>query len=659
MQEIDFHAVRIHEGFWNDRLQMNATEAIYYQWEQLERTRNIDNFRILAQKKEGFRWGWFYSDSDAHKWLDAACRIYANMPSSKLKTLIDEFTSILSEVQQDDGYLFTYNQYFFPTKRWQNLQIEHELYTLGHLIEAGVYHAVAMNSDKFLMVARKTADLVYSDFIHQNPKKTPGHQEIELALIALYRLTKDVKYLDLAEHFLYQRGKIHFFGAHFLKNTLSTGFRLHQVNKAKHKYRKEHPEDRDFEIPEHVKFKPPRGMSVRSFYLFLTGKYNQQHKPLLQQTVPEGHAVRLGYFEAAAAMLCRERPNFALQATLEQCWDHMVQKRMFVTGGIGAIPLIEGFGYDYEMDPYYAYCETCAALGCIFWNWEMGLLTGKAQYADLIEWQLYNAASSGIAFDGKSYLYRNPLASAGDLRRESWYGTPCCPSNVSRTWASLGKYIYSYDADSITIHQFIGNATKIPIQGGIELQLVSGYPYDGKVSIKCLGRNKPIKFALKLRIPSWCENYELSLNGMPINFNDIENSHSSQEPPLCASGYTPYLAKYGVLNREWSNNDEIEFISHMAIQIHQPDPRAKQLVGKFAVSRGPLVYCIENIDNPNIGIASEKVDLASFKLEQRPDLFGGIKIIVGFNENGKKITAIPYYLWDNRGISDMTVYLTS
>lgn len=658
MKELEFGNVKISDRFWNPRLEMNGKTAIFYQWEQLENTKNIDNFRILAGDKTGFRRGFFYCDSDAFKWLDAASRIYANTKDEKLKQKIDELTDLIQRCQDDDGYIYTYNQMHFPDMMWKNLQIEHELYCLGHLIEAGVYHNYATGEKKLLECAKKSANLIYRDFIRRGPKFTPGHQEIEIALLLLGKSLDDEesgeKYTALAEQLLMKRGKIDNFFKHMAGNALSQLRRARGVKKQLKAFEKKHPDAVEFSLPEHVKSKMPLGLGFRSLHLFGSGKYNQQHKPVIEQTVPEGHSVRYAYMMTGATKLLRTCPNGDLLKTIENAWDHMVQKRMFPTGGIGSIPIIEGFGYDYELNPFYAYCETCAALGCLFWNWELTLVTNKPKFSDLFEWQLYNASLSGIALNGTSYLYRNPLASKEDIKRESWYGTPCCPSNVSRFWASLGKYLIGYDESNIWCHQYIGHAVSVPIAGKtVGINMESSFPWKGKAKMT-FEVPDPVEFNLWIRIPSWCSGYSIKVNG---HIYEEDNDFTPKSVIHTACGYNPYDATEKMIKRTWNDGDTIEIEYKMDIRILSFHSRVKSGKDRALLTRGPVVYCLESVDNPEIDIFTDIIDSDSLKARKVSQLLNGIVKIEGKTQTGKIVNAIPYYAWANRGLSSMNTYL--
>src|SRR5215207_1979949 len=484
MQELTARQVHVNDQFWSPRLAVNAQKAIFHQWEQLEATRCIDNFRIAAGEKDGFREGFFFADSDAYKWLDAAARIYALHAQAELAAVMDSFIALLGRAQTPDGYLFTYNQIHFPNQRWVNLQIEHELYCHGHLIEAGVSHYEATGRRDLLDLCIKAADLLVRDFLNASNDKTCGHEEIEIALIRLYRVTGNEQYLELARRFVERRGRIPFFPLHLWRQFNSYNKRKEYLNALRKTYLTEHPDYASFHLPGDNYAKKPRFSKQRWYLNVFPGFYAQQHAPIRKQTVPVGHSVRFGYLETALAMILREQSDEVLLSTLEQAWERMVTRRMYITGGLGSAPEIEGFGADYELDPEYAYAETCASIASLLWNWEMTLLTNEPRYSDLFEWQLYNATSVGMGQNGDTYLYNNPLAVHGGVTRQGWYVVPCCPSNLSRTFADLGKYIYSVEENHLWVHQYISSETRLEGEEPTSIRIESGLPWSGKVKIR-------------------------------------------------------------------------------------------------------------------------------------------------------------------------------
>jgi uncharacterized protein len=654
MFELPASQISIQDTFWTPRLMVNAQVTIYQQWQQLESTRCIDNFRLAAGKKDGFREGWFFADSDAFKWLDAAARVYSCWPLEDLRVLMSNFIGLLGEVQMEDGYLFTYNQIHFPGERWGNLMIEHELYCHGHLIEAGVSHFEATGEKTALHIASTAADLLVKDFLKSGPDRTSGHEEVEIALLRLYGVTHRDQYLELASQFLERRGKDHLFSLHVLAQNVRVARRTKIVQDQRRNYLARHPEPKHFTLPADNFAKKPRYAKLRWLVSALTGKYFQQHVPIRNQTVPVGHSVRFAYLETAIAMLHRLKCDGTLLSAQKMAWEHMVNRRMYITGGIGSLPELEGFGRDYELDPETAYAETCAALGSLFWNWEMLLNTGEACYSDLFEWQLYNAAAVGMGLGGDSYLYNNPLACQGGVTRRPWFRVPCCPSNLSRTWASLGKYIYSYDEKNLWVNQYIGNQMTIPGRRW-EVQLVSDLPWTGKVSFS-FDQVDPSNFIVYFRIPSWANVKYININGRP--FTPAHFTFSSVAKRIRPTGIDPHQSWFLPVQRDWLPGDVVDLFFEMPILLHSASPRTRGLKGKIALSRGPLVYCLESVDNPNMDIFNSRIDTNSIQAESAPALLGGIWVLRGKLMDDKEFTAIPYYLWANRGESQMTVWIS-
>jgi uncharacterized protein len=639
-------------GYWYDCLAVNAQKAIYHQWDQLVASGCIENFRIAAGESKAFREGWFFADSDAFKWLDAAARIYATQPSPRLEILMNDFISLIERAQMPDGYIYTYNQIHFPNVRWENLQIEHELYCHGHLIEAGVSHKEATGRDNLLDIAIKAADRIVADFNKKGPAYTPGHQEIEIALLRLFALTSERGYRDIAQQFIEQRGRQKGFGLSIFKQNGSSDQRKKKVAEQREIYLLAHPEYKPFQVPPGNEAKKPPFIDQRWMLNAISGKYFQQHTPIRKQTTPVGHSVRFAYLETAIAMLAQDGKDPSLLETLEKAWHHMVTRRMYVTGGIGSLPALEGFGCDYELDPEIAYTETCAALGSMFWNWEMTQLTGKAQYSDLFEWQLYNASRVGMGLNGDTYFYNNPLTCHGGVTRQAWYEVPCCPSNISRTWADIGKYLISENQNNICIHQYVNSETVLEENHGIKLTMQTGFPWQGNIRIQI---DAPEKFEnnIKFRTPSWANAVSVRLNGETLDIHP-QTPHTNEQT---SSGFDPRNSSYHDIFREWKPGDTIELNFDMDIQLRRAHPKVKGHAGKVAVTAGPLVYCLESVDNPDADIFNVKVDIATLSLQFNENLLGGCNIITAKSDNGQPLTFIPYYLWGNRGASQMTVWV--
>ncbi len=643
---LNFKEVEITGGFWDEVLRNNAETAIFHQWDELESSGSIENFRIAAGESDHFRTGFFFSDSDVFKWLDAASRISIHRPSSKLKGRIDELTGLIRRAQATDGYLYTYNQILFPDKRWIALQIEHELYCHGHLIEACLAHDAAFPEEDMLAVASRAADLICDVFMDKPAHFQPGHQEIELALLGLYERTGNIRYLRMARQFLERRGRVHGHGLRLLGATINSGLRGQSVSKREKNHRVAHPEKTPFILPPMNEAHSNFSIMLRFLGSSLSGKYFQTHRPIQQQKEAVGHSVRFGYTMAAETRLLRINKK-DLQA-LEALWREMVTKRMYVTGGLGSLPVIEGFGRDYELDPKLAYAETCATIASLLWDWELLQSTGKPQYADLFEWQLYNAALVGVGLNGQCYLYNNPLASDGELTREPWFRIPCCPSNISRIFAALGGYLYTYDDDSLTMQQYVSSRMADDTPAPLQIEVESGFPFKTEAVIKVLKAKPDTK--LTLRIPGWCAGGTIRINEKEIQIPLAENDQLQT-----AGGYSPFGGRYFTLDEPVKAGDVINVSFEQSVRVHHTDPHVGLGEQDTAISYGPLVYCAEDKDNPDINLESESLDITSFQPSASPDL-EGITMLAGKDANGHPVQLIPYYAWANRGQSKMRVF---
>jgi hypothetical protein len=502
-----------------------------------------------------------------------------------------------------------------------------------------------------LEAATRAANLLVEVFGDAGPEATPGHQEIEIALIKLYRVTGQKDYLDLAEAFIERRGRIPRFAAHIFQQNRRADQRTAQAEAQRAAYRADHPGQATV-LPETNAAPKPRGIEARFMLSALRGQYFQQHRPVRQQTVPVGHAVRFAYLETATAMLARARGDESLRPALEAAWSHMVERRMHVSGGIGSLPVIEGFGRDYELDPEVAYAETCAALGCLFWNWEMSLLSGQAAYADLFEWQLYNAAAVGMGLDGRRYLYNNPLACRGGVTRRAWYEVPCCPSNLSRTWAHLGRYLYSTGPGALWVHQYVGSRARLAPDLDAEVEVTSALPEQGRVTLR-LAPATPAPFTVHLRIPSWAGPGQIAVNGQPVTAEPPNRG----PVPQTASGVAPQAAWYLPLARTWSAGDRIEMVWSLPVVARRAHPQVRALRGRVALTRGPVVYCLESVDNPGLDLFEVQVEPATFQPAFDAELLGGVWVLRGQTGQGRPCTAIPYQAWANRGPSQMAVWV--
>jgi hypothetical protein len=489
-------------------------------------------------------------------------------------------------------------------------------------------------------LAERSARLIVCEFKDAGPERTSGHEEVEIALLRLYRIAREPEYLETARNLLERRGRTKSFGAKFLGQVLS------QVARSRAADRQKSDKGRlGFEFGENLTRREPPFLMLRALPCFLSGAYQQQDRPMREQVEPKGHAVRWTYLMTAAAMLHRESPDPSILAWMRSAWDRLVEEKMYVTGGIGSLPIVEGFGRPFELDNRYSYSETCAAIGSIMWNRELSLAAGEARYADLIEWQLENAASVGISLSGDRYFYRNPLAADGELERRPWYATACCPSNISRLWAEVPNLVYSRGEGQIRVDQYIGSSARIGAAASVRLD--SSLPWEGHARIEVESASP---YALLLRIPGWADRAQATLGDSPPRI--IER---------------PAERRFGAARFERSEYMALELASgkslisldfSMEISLLRAHPRVGPDVGRVAVARGPIVYCAETADNPGLDLDAVSLDPASLRYAWDEGLFdGGCGTIEGNTDNGKPIKLIPYAFWGNRGPGSMRVWL--
>jgi len=648
-KSIHFSKVPITGGFWGEILHRNAETAIFHQWEELEKSGSIENFRITAGQSEHFRTGFFFSDSDVYKWLDAACRISIHRPSPPLQERILQFTDLIRAAQAEDGYLYTYNQILFPDQRWIALQIEHELYCHGHLIEACLAHNTAFPEQSLLPEAIKAADLICDVFLNQPAHLQPGHQEIELALYGLYERTGEQRYFEMASQFLGRRGRVNGHAWRLLDATIRSGRRSKSVADREKAHWAAYPDQQPFILPPMNEAPSSPGINLRFLGSTLSGKYFQTHRPVKEQKEAVGHSVRFGYTMAAETRRLRlghaAVEDFQAQEAL---WQEMVTRRMYLTGGLGSLPVLEGFGRDFELDPKLAYAETCATLASLFWDWELTTATGKACYADLFEWQLYNAALVGVGQNGQCYLYNNPLASDGSLTREPWFRIPCCPSNISRIFAALSGYLYSYDQNVLTIHQYITSRMETGTDAPLQIAMESGLPFTPEISLTVLECQPGA--SLRLRIPGWAKGVTITRNEIPVSVQ-VE----SPDAIPTAGGYSPFGGSYVALQGPFLPGDRVTLQLKQEITPLRVDPKVRCGARDTALTLGPIVYCAENLDNPGLDLDQVILDVATFTPDLTSDLTG-IPSLIGQDSSGHPIRLIPYFAWANRGQSKMRVF---
>ncbi len=628
-------AVSVEGGFWGQKQELVRKVTMPAEWKQLEAHHHVDNFRITAGEMEGVHQGAVFLDSDLYKWLEAASYYTGKHPEDEwLEERVRELTHLIRKAQMKDGYLNTYYQNFAPERRFTNLWMDHELYCAGHLMEAATAHADATGTDELLGPACKFADLIERTFGPDGRQGMPGHQEIELALMRMHGATGD--YLGTAEYFVYERGKDGDFVKELFKDLQEQAGLSRKVKRKRRDYL-----GADYERQGSyggIPFIRPN-LWARIFENFYSGKYFQAHRPLLEQEVAEGHAVRAMYYYAGAADLYLENQDPELFSALSRIFDNTTEKRTYITGGMGALPVTEGFGKDYEL-PHKSYTETCAAVGSVFFSWRMLLAAGHAKYAEQIERTLYNGFLSGLSLDGRKFFYENPLVSRGGMERKPWYPVACCPPNIARLIASLDKYIYTRNKDGLMVHQYISGEVLMDGDDTTRVRVESGLPWSADVKIT-IHTETPRKFALYLRQPSWATSFHLEVNGSPLE-------------------YEPRPGDYMDIERTWKKGDTVSLKMGMGPRLVHGDPRVKANRGRSAIMYGPLVYCLEDKDNAGIDVHRAVIaNDPDLKAEFRPDLLGGVVAITGRTSEGKTFTAVPYYAWANRGKSHMEVWIRS
>ncbi|HIQ20770.1 MAG TPA: glycoside hydrolase family 127 protein [Planctomycetes bacterium] len=599
LRPVDFSKVTIQSEFWSPRLEANRKATIPHCLEMCETTGRIDNFRHAAgvRPRGPFR-GHIFHDSDVFKVLEGVAYSLHTHPDAKLEARLEEIVDLVRRSQQPDGYLNTWFIVKEPERRWQNLQHAHELYCAGHMFEAAVAHWRATGRRTFLDVACRYADYIDSVFGPGRRHGIAGHPEIELALVKLWRATGDERYLNLARFFVEEHGN------------------------AKHRK--------------------------------LFGAYCQDHAPVREQHEPLGHAVRFLYFYSGVADLAAVDGDPGYIKTMERLWQFIVNKKMYITGGVGVQGHGEGFARPYYLPNYDAYCETCASIAMVFWNHRLALLHGQGRFADLVERLLYNGALSGVSLDGSKFFYVNPLASRGNHHRRPWYGCACCPTNVVRFVASLGQYVYGQMADGagVCVLQYVGGTATVPVGGGsVRLTQKTRYPWEGRVEIQ-VHPHTAEPFTIQVRIPGWCRGAVITLNGQPIEARPHDGFVS--------------------IRRQWTRGDTIVLDLPMPVRQVSADPRVEANVGRLAIMRGPVVYCLEDADNPSPVDQVAVAEGARFRTEFRPDLLGGVTVIqvtgrqqsIVEADDGLRtetrdvtLTAIPYYAWDNRQPGRMVVWV--
>jgi uncharacterized protein len=639
---ISLKDVKIKDNFWSQYQELVRDVVIPYQWEALndnipdaEPSYAIRNFKIAAGEEQGEFGGFVFQDSDLAKWLEAVGYSLAVSPNQELEELADKAIDLIEKAQHEDGYLNTYFTLKEPNKRWTNLLDCHELYCAGHMIEAAVAYYKGTGKRKLLDVMCRFADYIDSVFGTEPGKLRGycGHQEIELALVKLYKATGEDKYLNLAKYFIDERGQE------------PSYFHMEWEKRGG--------------ISHWTKSKTPKP-SV---------DYNQAHLPVREQTAAVGHSVRAVYMYTAMADLAAETGDESLLEACRRLWNNIASKQMYVTGGIGSTAHGEAFTFDYDLPNDTVYAETCASIGLVFFAQRMLQLEAKGVYGDVLERALYNTVVSGMAKDGKHFFYVNPLEVWPEAShknptrhhvkpvRQKWFGCACCPPNVARLLTSLGQYIYTTSDDTIYTHLYIGGEAKLDVAGSkVKLTQVTNYPWSGDVKLK-VSADKESTFTLALRIPGWCREFKIWVNGEELKCREVRDG-------------------YVFLTRKWKNGDKVELVLDMSVDIIQANPKVKSNAGKVALQRGPLVYCLEEADN-GANLQAITLDISKpITANYEESFLGGAVVLTveGTREDENswseelykplqvaektvELKAVPYFMWGNREPGEMLVWM--
>jgi hypothetical protein len=629
IQPVPFTQTEIADGFWAPRIKTNRDVTVSHNLEYCEKTGRVQNFVVAAKKADGAFEGVFgFDDSDVYKVIEGAAYALGLQPDAALDRQLDVVIAKIAAAQEPDGYLYTVGQIGKTAEkpvccvgmtRWVDERTSHELYNAGHLYEAAVAHFEATGKRNLLDVATKNADLLTRVFGPGKNMLVPGHEEVEMGLVKLYRVTGKKEYLDLARFFLDQRGN-------------AKGHELY-------------------------------------------GPYNQDHLPVIQQSTSVGHAVRAAYLYSGMADVAALTGAEGYVPALDRIWTDVVSTKLYLTGGIGAEHEGESMGDDFHLPNRTAYAETCAAIANAMWNYRLFRTHGDARYIDVFERTAYNAILSGVALSGDQFFYVNPLASDAKYAfnadnstgRRPWFQCSCCPPNVARFLASFGSYVYAQGDDGIYVNLFVGGKTRVDLNGRhVELRQVTEYPWKGDVAIS-VQPDAEAEFALHVRVPGWAREqptpsdlykykdgaglpYTLSVNGQPVKAELVRG--------------------YAVLKRRWKAGDRVQLSLPMPVRRVVSDDRVAANKGRVALERGPIVYAVESIDNAGDVFNLVLPDDAVLSAKPRPDLLGGVTVITGRalglypGQDGRTVVtreqdflAVPYSVWSNRGEDRMAVWL--
>ena len=625
--------MKINDNFWTPIQNLIMYVVLPYQSDiledkvpQAEKSHAIQNFRIAAGEAEGEFYGMVFQDSDVAKWLEAVAYALSIKPNKALEQKADELIALIGKAQEPDGYLNTYFIIKEPQHKWQNLLECHELYCSGHMIEAAVAYFQATGKDTFLNIMRRNADLICKRFGEGKTRGIPGHQEIELALYRLYKVTGEPSYLKTAQYFLDERGK----EPSYFEEELASRNWNHWGTKTENR------------------------------------EYAQNHLPVRKQTQAVGHSVRAVYMYTAMAAIATETGDKGLLDACRTLWNNIVNKRMYITGGIGSTHHLESFTIDYDLPNDTIYAETCASVAMVFFARKMLEIEPKGEYADIMEKELYNGVLSGMQLDGKKFFYVNPLevvpGVSGELsgykhalpKRPEWFGCACCPPNVARLLTSLGQYAWGENEQGIYNHLYIGGSANFQVAGGVQIDVTTDYPWENTVTYKVNLLTGVARFKFSIRIPAWSSDWNISVNGKQIQVT-IENGYAN-------------------ITHDWQTGDEVTLTLCLIPRRVYANTKVRATAGCVALMRGAIVYCFEGCDNGD-DLSALRLPRSSKLIEEREksDSLGNLVTIttegvrMASNDELYSFTppesekvmlhAIPYYAWGNRKLGGMRVWI--
>jgi uncharacterized protein len=618
IRPVPLTAVKITDGFWAPRREITRTVTIPHIMQQNELTGRVDNFLKAAKSKPGAYQGQRYNDTDVYKVIEAASWSLVDHPDPALDRKLDELIAIVAAAQEPDGYLYT-PRTVDPANpapgagpaRWSWLHTSHELYDQGHMIEAAVAHYSATGKRTFLAVAVRSANLMTEVFGPDKRRDVPGHEEVELALVKLYRVTSDRKYLELAKFFLDERGQTH--------------------------------------SVEHPQFE-----QGNRFFMYNDLAYRQDQAPVREQTAAVGHAVRATYLYSALTDIATLIDD-TFEGVIDSLFTDVTQKKMYVTGGLGADGRTEAFAAEYAL-PNRAYAETCAAIGGMLWYHRLFLRSGKVDAYDALERTLYNGYLSGVSLAGDRFFYQNPLVSDGRQDRSAYFDVACCPANLARLMEELPGLIYAQRGDHLYVNLFIGSEASITVSGvPVKIRQQTNYPWDGRVTI-LVDPLTPVRMNLSVRIPAWTANPTVSaLYRFADRSSRAVTVLVNGKPAGDTTTVSERASEAGV-SKQWRTGDVVTIDLPMPVRRVLANDQVGEDRGKAAIQRGPIVYALEGVDNGGV-LKDVRLPLdAALTSAFRADLLQGVQVVTG-RVGDRTVTAVPYYAWNNRGRGEMEVWV--